>query len=125
MNISAKTFCETKRLASQKKSKNKYNAKKVKIDDILFDSKLEAKRYLELKQLLNLGVIKNLVTHKKFPLVVNDITIGSYEADFVYEKDGVEIIEDTKGVLTKEYRLKKKLMKAIYNKDILEVYSKK
>jgi hypothetical protein len=125
MNISAKTFCETKRLAGQKKSKNKYNAKKVKIDDILFDSKLEAKRYLELKQLLHLGVIKNLVTHKKFPLIVNDITIGSYEADFVYEKDGVEIIEDTKGVLTKEYRLKKKLMKAIYNKDILEVYSKK
>lgn len=102
----------------------KYNAKKVRVDNILFDSKLEAQRYIELKELMQIGIIKNLKTHKKYPLVVNGYKVTTYEADFVYERGGLEVIEDTKGVLTKEYKIKKKLMKAIYNKDIIEIYSK-
>lgn len=124
MNVKAEEFIKMSGSTSTSKKRSKYNAKKVKIDGILFDSKLEANRYIDLKELLALGIITDLETHKRYPLDVNGINVTSYEADFVYKKNGVEIIEDTKGVLTKEYKIKKKLMKAIHGKEILEVYSK-
>jgi hypothetical protein len=125
MNVKSEGFLKMSSRSAKPKKNSKYNAKKVKIDNILFDSKLEGNRYIELKQLLSLGVISDLETHKKYPLIVNGLEVTTYEADFVYKKDGVEIIEDTKGFLTKEYKVKKKLMKAVYDKDIVEVYSKK
>ena len=124
MNIKSEEYLKLSSRGSKAKKPSKYNAKKVRIDGILFDSKLEGNRYLELKQLLSLRVISDLETHKKYPLVVNGLEITTYEADFVYKKNGTEVVEDTKGFLTKEYKIKKKLMKAIYNKDIIEVYSK-
>lgn len=124
MNIKSEEYLKLSSRGSKAKKPSKYNAKKVRIDGILFDSKLEGNRYLELKQLLSLGVISDLETHKKYPLIVNGLEVTTYEADFVYKKNGTEVVEDTKGFLTKEYKIKKKLMKAIYNKDIIEVYSK-
>lgn len=45
-----------------------------------------------------------------------------YVADFVYkDKDGNEVIEDSKGMRTKEYILKKKMMRALLGKQINEV----
>lgn len=124
MNVKSEEYLKLSSLGSKAKKTSKYNAKKVRIDGILFDSKLEGNRYLELKQLLSLGVISDLETHKKYPLIVNGLEVTTYEADFVYKKNGTEVVEDTKGFLTKEYKIKKKLMKAIYDKDIIEVYSK-
>lgn len=124
MNVKSEEYLKLSSLGSKAKKTSKYNAKKVRIDGILFDSKLEGNRYLELKQLLSLGVISDLETHKKYPLIVNGLEVTTYEADFVYKKNGIEVLEDTKGFLTKEYKIKKKLMKAIYDKDIIEVYSK-
>lgn len=124
MNVKSEEYLKLSSRGSKAKKTSKYNAKKVRIDGILFDSKLEGNRYLELKQLLSLGVISDLETHKKYPLIVNGLEVTTYEADFVYKKDGTEVVEDTKGFLTKEYKIKKKLMKAIYDKDIIEVYSK-
>lgn len=124
MNVKSEEYLKLSSRSSKAKKTSKYNAKKVRIDGILFDSKLEGNRYLELKQLLSLGVISDLETHKKYPLIVNSLEVTTYEADFVYKKNGIEMVEDTKGVLTKEYKIKKKLMKAIYDKDIIEVYSK-
>lgn len=124
MNVKSEEYLKLSNLGSKAKKTSKYNAKKVRIDGILFDSKLEGNRYLELKQLLSLGVISDLETHKKYPLIVNGLEVTTYEADFVYKKNGTEVVEDTKGFLTKEYKIKKKLMKAIYDKDIIEVYSK-
>jgi hypothetical protein len=124
MAVKSEEFLKMSNNNLPKKKKSKYNAIKVKIDGIVFDSQLEGNRYIELKQLLSLGVIEDLETHKKYPLVVNGIEITTYEADFVYKKDGKEIVEDTKGFLTKEYKIKKKLMKAIYDKDIVEKYAK-
>lgn len=124
MNIKSEEYLKLSSRGSRAKKTSKYNAKKVRIDGILFDSKLEGNRYLELKQLLSLGVVSDLEIHKKYPLIVNGLEVTTYEADFVYKKNGTEVVEDTKGFLTKEYKIKKKLMKAIYNKDIIEVYSK-
>ncbi len=45
----------------------------------------------------------------------------SYYADFVYIKDGKTVVEDTKGVRTKEYRIKRKLMLHVHGISIVEI----
>ncbi len=100
--------------------RSKYNAKKVEIDGITFDSILEGKRYCELKILVKSNEISDLRRQVPYDLIINDFKICTYKADFVYYKDGNLVVEDAKGVLTPEYKLKKKLMKAILNIDIFE-----
>ena len=105
---------------------SKYSNKKTLCDGILFDSKAEAKRWMELKALENLGAIEGLVRQKTYRLVKGKWNNGkafsiSYRADFVYNLDGEVIVEDVKGYKTEAYELKKKLMKAIYNIEIVEV----
>jgi len=101
---------------------SKYNAVKTEVDGFLFDSKAEAHRYSELAMLERCGEIKSLCLQPVFQLVVNCKRIGKYIADFKYlDKEGKIIVEDVKGVKTPVYRLKKKLVKAIYGIDITEV----
>lgn len=97
---------------------NKYSNKKQEIDGIVFDSKKEAKRYLELKQKQEKGEIDNLQLQVPFTLIPSQKTSREtlrpvkYKADFVYY-DNVKqtrIIEDVKGFRTPEYQIKKKLM---------------
>jgi hypothetical protein len=64
---------------------NKYNAKKVKIDGITFDSKLEGARYNHLKELEALGLISDIEIHPSFPCVVKDKKVCLYKADFKYK----------------------------------------
>lgn len=112
----------------------KYKNKKVKIDDITFDSKKEANRYLELKQMQNSGLISDLTLQKPFILVSGTRIAGElrkrpsvrYIADFVYfdNRVGKTVVEDVKSAITKKdkvYRLKKHLMKTVHNIDILEI----
>ena len=66
---------------------------------------------------------KNLELQPKFIISINGQKICTYIADFKYDKedkDGVweHVIEDAKGVETPEFKLKKKLMKAVHNIDI-------
>lgn len=103
----------------------KYNNVKTEVNDILFDSKKEAKYYgiLRLKQKAKL--IDSFEMQVKYDIIVNDHKIGFYKADFVTYKDGkvLEVI-DVKSEMTKKlpvYRLKKKLIKAIYGFDIVEI----
>ena len=97
------------------KKTHKYNAKKVKVDGIEFDSKKEAKRYFELKILEVAGVISNLILQPKFLLQESFERDGKkyraifYIADFEYIEDGKRIVEDVKGVKTDIYKLKKKM----------------
>ena len=71
---------------------------------VAFASKKEAKRYCELKVLENAGKIKNLVCQPKY-----DFPPGfSYRGDFQYEENGKLIVEDTKGIETDVFKLKKK-----------------
>ena len=109
--------------------KSKYRNKKVIMDYgeghvVTFDSQKEAARWGELILESRQGLITNLERQYKFLLNVNEQKICSYLADFVYDKRGVRIVEDVKSPMTKKlpvYRLKKKLMKAIYGIDIVEV----
>lgn len=107
---------------------NKYHSKKTIAYGIEFDSKKEAMRYRELKFLEASGKIENLKTQVKFvllPVQKEPDTVGpkggkirgkvlerevSYIADFVYVEDGRMVVEDTKGVRTPEYVIKRKLL---------------
>ena len=108
---------------------NKYHNKKAIVDDIKFDSKKEAKRYNELKLLEKADIIKNLQRQVKFELQpsfkYNNKTIRAinYIADFVYEKDGKQIVEDVKSEATRKdkvYTIKKKMLLYIFNIEIQE-----
>lgn len=81
-----------------------------------FASQAEYRRYLELKLFAT-----NLELQPKFPIVVNNKKICTYVADFKYLDDkGNEVIEDVKGVKTPVYKLKKKLVEALYPIKIIE-----
>lgn len=99
---------------------NKYHNKKTVVDGITFDSKREATRYGALKMLERVKRISNLRTQVKYPLIVNEIKVCDYVADFVYEEAGRTIVEDVKGMRTRIYSVKKKLMKAVLGISILE-----
>lgn len=106
-------------LPSEKKSK--YNNKPVEIDGHRFPSQSEGRRYLQLKDRLNKGEIRNLQLQVPFECIVNGRKICVYKADFVYAEDGMKVIEDNKGCKTAVYQLKKKLVEACHNVVIREV----
>ena len=122
--------------------RNKYQAIKTKVNGIEFDSRKEARRYQELLLLERAGAIHNLQMQVKYELIpVQHETYErfgtkgqklkdgkrllekecSYIADFVYEENGKLVVEDTKGVKTKDYIIKRKLMLWIHGIRIREV----
>lgn len=109
----------------------KYGNRKTTVDGITFDSRREANRYRELKLLERAGVIQRLELQKKFVLLPaqyeNFVRYGkkgqrlkdgrrciekecAYIADFVYTQNGEMVVEDAKGMKTKEYIIKRKMM---------------
>jgi hypothetical protein len=103
--------------------RGKYNNVKTVVDGMRFDSRKEAGRYVALKLMQKHRLIADLETQPEFPLVVNGRKIGKYIADFRYfdHELGVTVVEDVKGVRTAVYRLKKKLVLALYGVDVQEV----
>ena len=110
---------------------NKYGAKKTEIDGIVFDSRHEATRYVELKYMERAGLIKDLKLQERFCLIPA-IDDGQkviqravyYVADFTYyEKRNnywKRVVEDAKGCRTDVYKLKKKLMRWKYGIEVKE-----
>jgi len=112
------------------KSKNKYGNKTIKTADNNFDSKKEYNRYLELKILEKVKLIKDLVLHPKYELQpsfkFNNETIRAihYIADFGYYdvKKDIYVVEDVKAfarnlnkyLTTKDFNIKLKLFKYKY-----------
>ncbi len=91
---------------------NKYHARRVEYDGIMFASAFERDRYKLLRKLEDLGVIKNLQLQVKYEIIPKQDgeRAAHYIADFVYESDGKIVVEDTKGFRTPDYILKRKLM---------------
>jgi hypothetical protein len=103
---------------------SKYSNVATNVEGKSFASKLEAKRYQELLLLERAGELTNLQTQVTYRLEVNGSLICKYIADFVYDdRNGLQIVEDTKGYITPEFRLKKKLMKACLGIDIELVFA--
>ena len=96
----------------------KYKSVRTVVDGITFASMAEANRYKELKLLQAHGSIRNLELQPSFPIVVNGVKVGKYLADFRYEREDargwVSVTEDVKGMETAVFRLKAKLVKALY-----------
>lgn len=120
------------------KKRSKYGNRKVVRDGIKFDSEREAARFGELKVLRAMGKIRDLRLQVNFTLVEGYTTIEGkrikpmvYRADFTYERvtepdcNGtvrrLHEVEDVKGMKTKDYLLKKKLMQDKYGITIREV----
>ena len=103
---------------------SKYRAIKTMSDGHTFDSRLEAKRYAQLKLMERAGAIKNVKCQVPFVLIEKNENGRAikYVADFVYEENGQMVVEDTKGIKTPVYRLKKRLMQEKYGITIKEVY---
>ena len=108
--------------------RSKYRNQKVTVGGEAFDSKKEANRWLELVQMEKSGRISNLRRQVKYVLIPSQRQCGkvierecSYYADFVYMFGGVEIVEDAKGIRTKEYIIKRKLMLWVHGIKIQEV----
>lgn len=103
---------------------NKYRNTRVVVDGIEFDSIKEAKRYGTLKILQKAGEISDLKLQVRMDILVNSKKIAAYIADFTYMEKGQYMVEDVKSDFTRKnpvYRLKKKLIEAIYNLKIKEV----
>lgn len=119
----------------------KYGNNKITFGEDTYDSMKEYRRYLDLLALEMAGEIKDLRRQVKYILVPaqrEPDTIGkrggihkgkllekevAYFADFVYIDcgSGEEVVEDTKGVRTKEYIIKRKLMLYVHKIKIKEV----
>lgn len=101
---------------------SKYHATPTMVDGIRFASRAEANRYGELKMLARAGEITDLELQPRFPLVVNGVKVGTYVADFRYrDRGGATVTEDVKGVRTAVYRIKARLVTALYGFEIAEV----
>ena len=99
---------------------NKYRNKKVIVDDYVFDSIQESRRYKELKLLLRAGEISDLELQPRFLLQDSFKKNGKtyrkieYVGDFRYTENGKTIVEDVKGIQTDVFKLKHKLFEKLY-----------
>lgn len=111
---------------------NKYNAKPTTVDGIRFASQKEARRYTELMLLASAGEISDLTLQPVFHLRCGGIPVlirskgypngrrAKYVADFSYiDRAGSWIVEDTKGADTPVSRLKRALVEAEYNVQVI------
>lgn len=97
----------------------KYGNNVIQTEDGKFDSQREYTRWCELKLLQRAGEISDLQRQVKFELIPTQYDPVTkkvverncvYIADFVYTENGKTVVEDAKGMRTKEYTIKRKLL---------------
>lgn len=109
--------------------RSKYYNRKITRDGETFDSIKEYRRFCELSLLARAGKVTDLKRQVKFELIPSQRIDGkvverpvTYIADFVYENEkGRVVVEDTKGMKTKDYILKRKMMLYFHGIRIQEV----
>lgn len=105
---------------ADKPKRNKFGAKKTVVDGIRFDSKREAEYYAELKLREKAGEVYEVEMQRPFAIVINGQLVCTYKSDFHFY-DAIakrRRVVDTKGFATPEFKLKKKLMKAVLGLEI-------
>lgn len=123
INMTAQQYREmmgiSKPITVQKESK--YHNQKVEVSGRKFDSKKESRDWLKLKSMEDSGLIKNLRGQVPFELQPKYTTRDgrnirpiTYVADFVYERDGCVYVQDSKGVRTDVYKMKRKMFEYKY-----------
>lgn len=113
---------------------SKYNAKKVEVDGIKFDSKVEAEYYLHLKEQVDTGEIQGFERQVKMTLqdsfylegVKGKIRAITYVVDFkITEKDGSITYIDVKGIETDVFKMKRKMFMNRYRTPLVTVKKRK
>lgn len=104
----------------------KYGNKKIEVDGKKFDSVAEANRWSHLRLRERIGEITDLECQPKFDIIANGKKVAYYKADFRYRVVATSeiVIEDVKSPITAKeplYRLKKKLVEALYDIVITEI----
>ena len=99
--------------ALRKASRSKFGAKKTQVGEVTFDSKREATRWMELQLLERAGEISNLRRQVKIdlmgqhrPLYTRTGRKMRLTIDYAYVEDGVEVLEDSKGVWTRDFEVR-------------------
>lgn len=126
------------------RKQNKYFNKKITVNGETFDSEKEYKRFRELLLLEKAGAITDLQRQVKFVLIPTQYETFerygkrgqrlkdgkrciekecAYYADFVYEENGKQVVEDTKSDPTKteSFVIKRKLMLYIHGIRVREI----
>lgn len=93
---------------------NKFRNVKTSVAGIVFDSKLEASLYQELRLLELTLVIEDLKRQVPVNLVVADKLICRIIPDFIYRENGKRIVHEAKGKRTRDWVIKWKLAQALY-----------
>jgi hypothetical protein len=127
--------------------KSKYRSQKITRDGLTFDSLKEYRRFCDLLLLEKAGAITDLKRQVPFELIpaqYEELPTGEfykrgdrkgqpkfkrvcieqsvvYNADFTYTENGKTVVEDTKGVRTKDYIIKRKLMLFVLGIRIKEI----
>lgn len=109
----------------------KYGNEKVSDRGQTFDSKAEHRRFLFLEALQKSGEISDLKTQVEFVLIPETPKPSGgnerptiYRADFTYrDRAGAFVVEDVKGAVTPEFRIKRKLMLWRHGIEVKEVRS--
>jgi hypothetical protein len=96
-----------------RKTRNKYGAKKTQVGEVQFDSKKEAQRFMELQLLERAGEITDLRRQVKIDLMGQHRPLHTrtgrkvrLTVDFAYIEDGVEVLEDAKGMWTRDFEVR-------------------
>jgi len=96
------------------------NKKSFSGDGLKFDSVWERDCYNNFRYMQLAGEAKSVRCQVRYNLTVNGLMVCAYIADFVVEyPDGREVIYDSKGVLTDVFNIKRKLMRAVHNLEIV------
>lgn len=112
--------------------RNKFNNKKVEVDGIVFDSKMEANYYEYLKEEHENGRVSHFSLQPKYTLQPSFKKRGKlfraidYKADFeVHYPNGDFVTIDIKGFETADFKIKRKLFEKTYPQELkLITYSK-
>lgn len=107
----------------------KYRARRTWVEEIgrWFASQREADAAVALRRREQAGEVANVRYQVAYPLRVNGGLICTYVADFVYDEAvpgrgySEKIVADAKGFPTPAYRIKKRLMLAVYGIPIVEL----
>ena len=110
------------------KMPSKYRSQRVNNRFGRFDSRKEYRRFLVLSDMEKHGEIEKLERQVEFLLIPSQRGADGkvieravkYKADFRYIRDGKIVVEDVKGIKTKEYIIKRKLMLERFGIRILE-----
>ena len=85
------------------------------------DSKREAVRCNELHDLQAAGAISDLIMHPQYWFIINGRQVKhangrrvGYKSDFEYVENGIKVTEDVKGVIVRDWPLRRAIFIALF-----------